>query len=260
MAAKKSTPSSKSNSKPGNTRSSKKKPLDPPDPKLKNTMSKRSSSNTQLLIAIISGLVTVVVAIIGAPWMVSLFTPSTATPTLPHTPTSTYTITPSPTFTPSSTPTPTPYVCPYKGQSDHETIVKLIEAEATAINTENIDIILTIFAPNSIFLDYQTDTPKQWNGPIERYRDDLFVYVDFQGVEHFDIFPVGKGIDGDTAYYVSGSRGNYRVGDGKLTPFTNPSTPTTQYGSDHWVLQKNDHGCWVIIRMEFNAGHHEFPP
>jgi len=84
--------------------------------------------------------------------------------------------------------------------------------------------------------------------------------LEFQNVEHFDILPAGQGIVGDTAYYTSGSRGKYRgIGAVAFNTFNNGSSLTTQYGSDHWILRKNDKGCWVIFRMELNAALVQFP-
>jgi len=168
------------------------------------------------------------------------------------------------TSSPPLTFTSTPYICPFQGQTDNETIVNLIQAEAVAVNTKDLDIILKIFAANAEFYDYVTKPPRIWNGPHERYKEDLFK-TEFSEVKHFDILPAGLGIDGDRAYYISGSMGYYKS-EGTWEYFFNgssksmPPTPTAKFGSDHWVLQKNNNGCWVIIRMEFNAGHEEFPP
>jgi len=154
------------------------------------------------------------------------------------------------------------FICPYQGQTDNETISSLIQAEAVAANTKDLSIILAIFDPNALFYDCDPTRLKQWNGPIERYRDDLFKTTDLQGVEHFDPSPVGSGIGSDIAYYVSGSKGNYRIGGGNWTYFFNGSKisePSTQFGSEHWILKKDNNGCWVITQMEFNAGHIEFP-
>jgi hypothetical protein len=168
--------------------------------------------------------------------------------------------TPQPSFTPSLTITLTQRDCPYRGKTEHDTIINLIQAEATAVNNKDLQIILEIFSPDAEFHDYQNNPSKKWEGPISRYRDDLFVHTNFNGAEHFDISPVEPGIDDGTAYYVSGSRGSYRGdGDQDWMPFNNPSLSSSPYGSDHWVLQKDGNGCWVIVRMEFNASHVKFP-
>jgi ketosteroid isomerase-like protein len=161
----------------------------------------------------------------------------------------------------SPTITSTPYICPFQGQTDGETIVNLIEAEAAAVNDKDLDTIKNIFAPDAVIYDYVT--PKEWSGPLARYRDDLFQTMDFRDVEHFDILPVGLGIDGDTAYYTSGSQGDYRkIGESSWTFFFNgslTSTPRAEFGSDHWTLKKDNNGCWFIVRMDINAGHIPFP-
>ena len=170
--------------------------------------------------------------------------------------------TPQPTLTSVPTITPTQFICPYQAQTEHETIVNLIKAEAEAVNREDLAIINTIFAPNADFYDYAIEPPKHWNGPLDRYEKDLFQTTEFRGVEHFDILPVGPGIDGNTAYYTSGSKGSYLTSEGTWNDFFNSSLismPPAKFGSDHWLLRKNDKGCWIIVRLDFNAGHIEFP-
>jgi hypothetical protein len=174
----------------------------------------------------------------------------------------TLTFTSTPNFTPTPTFTLTPYICPFQGQTDDETISNLIRAEADASNSKGLLTILKIFSPNAVFYDYAPKSPKQWNGPQARYEVDLFQTTEFQGVEHFDIMPIGPGIEGDTAYYTSGSKGSYRIVGGAWTNFFNGSlisTRPTQYGSEHWILKKNNNRCWVIVQMDFNAGHIKFP-
>lgn len=156
--------------------------------------------------AIIGAIALILVAIIGLinnPLILGIT--SSPTPTFTFIPS----YTPTSTFAPTSTITLTPYICPYQGQTDNETISNLIQAEAVAANTKDLSIILAIFDPNAIFYDYVPTPAKQWNGPIARYKDDLFKTTELQGVEHFDISPIGPGINGDIAYYVSGSKGNY---------------------------------------------------
>ncbi len=176
------------------------------------------------------------------------------------TPSSTATIVLSPTSPPTFT--ATPYICPYQEKTDEETIVNLIEAEAAAVNLKSFDIILSIYSPNANIYQYDTKPPKKLNGPVERYGN-LFTTTNFKDVEHFDILPAVPVLAGETvAYYTSGSRGSYRIEGGDWTPFNNGSliSPTpTQYGSDHWTLKKDEKGCWVIVRMDFNAGHIKFP-
>jgi hypothetical protein len=197
----------------------------------------------------------------------------TLTPTLTLTPTSTITLTPPLTSTTSFTPTPTlsPTVtlaptltseivvnCPYQGINDNQTIINLIQMEAVASNTKDMSIIQSIFSSDAVFHDYSTEPSKTWIGPKVRYQDDLFRNTDLQKVEHFDILPAGNGIVGDRATYTSGSKGEYRAGD-TYVPFINGSSKTTKYGSDHWILGKNDQGCWVIEELDINAGHVQFP-
>ncbi len=166
------------------------------------------------------------------------------------------------TVSPTSTFAPTSYICPFQGQTENETISNLIESEADASNTKDLSTILIIFAPNASFYDYAQSPTKTWVGPNTRYKDDLFQTTELRRVKHFDILPVGLGIDGNTASYTSGSKGSYRNDEGNWTDFFNGSlisTPSTKYGSEHWILKKNTNGCWVIIQMEFDAGHIQFP-
>jgi hypothetical protein len=179
------------------------------------------------------------------------------------------TLKPSPTKSvtvgPSSIPTltVTPFVCPYQGQTDDQTIINLIQAEASAVNMKDLAILLTIFSPDAVINQQDTDPVKNWKGPVDRYEDDLFVDTKFKDVQHFDIQPVVPVSASDTiAYYTSGSRGSYQKKGEDWTPFFNGSlvSPTpTQYGSDHWFLKKDEKGCWVIVRLDFNAGHVKFP-
>lgn len=150
--------------------------------------------------------------------------------------------------------------CPYQGRNDDETIKNLIRAEADAVNRESLDTILAIFAPDASI--QEGDDGPTWNSPLARYRDDLFENVDFKDVEHFDISQVKWALDGDQAWYASGSRGFLNVGD-EWQSFVNGSLisdPPTEYGSDHWTFRRNSQGCWVIVRLAFNAGHVPFPP
>jgi hypothetical protein len=182
----------------------------------------------------------------------------TSTSTFTSTPTSTSTST----FTVTPTINPTPYVCPYQGANDNETIVRLIQAEAIASTTKDMSIIQAIFDPEAIFYDFASATPGSWDGPLARYQDYLFTTTDFKKMNYFDILPVDPGISGDTAFYTSGSQGYYRMEGGDWIPFFNgslESIDSTKYGSEHWILKKNGNGCWVIVQMEFHAGDEKFP-
>jgi hypothetical protein len=211
----------------------------------------------------------VVLSILCLATGVLLYT-QTATPSevATPTPTSTSIFTILPTQTPSQTPTLiptltytptlTPIVCPYQRSTEDETITALIQAEAIAAQIKDMTIIQDIFDPNANFYDHSTDPPKEWHGAHTRYQE-VFATVDFKEAKHFDILPVGAGISGDTATYTSGSQITYRVNGGDWIEQTNGSLNTTEFGSEHWILKKNTNGCWVIIQMEFNAGHIKFP-
>jgi hypothetical protein len=160
----------------------------------------------------------------------------------------------------TDTPSPTQFSCPYQGFTDNQTIEKLIKAEAQASNTKSMQIMQDIFSADAIFRDYATIPATIFIGPIERYQNDLFKFTDLRDVEHFDILPAGNGIDGDMATYTSGNRGQFRmVGYEEWKEFYNGSIKSAEFGSDHWVLKKDQHGCWRIYEFDFNAGHVPFP-
>jgi hypothetical protein len=157
---------------------------------------------------------------------------------------------------------PRPAACPFEAGTDAETIVRLIQAESEAVSCENISIIQAIFAEGAIIRDVYRG--EEWQDPISRYQT-LFANLDFRDLTHFDILPAGPGIAETVAYYTSGNTGQYRAGGGEWQDLYNGSTldhldPPTPYGSDHWTLQRNSAGCWVITEFTFNAGHIPFPP
>ena len=139
--------------------------------------------------------------------------------------------------------------CPHQTTTDAATIIAIIKAEGVAANIEDLQSIQTIFQPNAFIQDGASG--QTWNSPVTRYAT-LFENTDFRGVMHYDIQAVEPGIDGDTAYFASGSRGNYTTG-GNWQPFENP------YPSDHWILRKNAADCWQISEFTFNASHLQFP-
>jgi hypothetical protein len=231
--------------------------------------SDKSNSTAVIAVAIIGVIGTIVAALVnqGPAYIQALEkTPiPTSTATIELHPTNTPNREPSPSATSTEIPptlTATPYICPYQGKTDEETIVNLIKAEADAVNIKSLDIILAIYSPNAIIYQYDTEPPKIWNGPVDRYGN-LFTTTTFKDVEHFDILPAVPVLAGETeAYYTSGSRGSYRTEGGDWIPFNNGSliSPTpTQYGSDHWTLKKDEKGCWLIVKMDFNASHIKFP-
>ncbi len=151
--------------------------------------------------------------------------------------------------------------CPYQAQTDMETIDRLIQAEGEAVVREDISLIRAIFVPDAIIR--RGDTGEQWNNPVTYYTN-LFSALDFTQATHYGIQPAGPGITESVAYFTSGSRITY--GPTGATPVfqdnppTPPASPSTQYGSEHWTLQKNRAGCWQITELVFNADHISFPP
>jgi hypothetical protein len=165
---------------------------------------------------------------------------------------------PTPPPTPTATPTPTP-TCPFTGSSDLETLENLVHAEAEAVNTKNIEIIKTIFAPSALISDAVRGESS--TDPVARYQDQ-FARLDFKEVQHTAPEPIGPGIQADVAYFTSGNTGYWRFIGGEWNWFENTprSDPDTPFGSDHWTFSKNGRGCWIITKFEFNAGHVPFPP
>jgi hypothetical protein len=155
-------------------------------------------------------------------------------------------------------PTNPALACRYQADTDAATIAQLIEAESDAVNNEDISIIQAIFAEDAIIRDAVSG--EVWHDPISHYGA-LFAGFDFRDLTHFDILPTGPGITETIAYYTSGNEGQIRWGDGGWQSLENASSldPSTPYGSDHWTLQRNSAGCWVITEFTFNAGHLPFP-
>jgi hypothetical protein len=139
--------------------------------------------------------------------------------------------------------------CPYQAATDAAMIIAIIKAEGVASNCEDLPSIQAIFRHDALIQDAASG--QAWNDPTTRYTT-LFEKTDFRGVMHYNIQAVGPGIAGDTAYFASGSRGNYTTG-GDWNPFENA------YPSDHWILSKNAAGCWQISEFTFNASHLPFP-
>ncbi len=144
-----------------------------------------------------------------------------------------------------------------------DTIEQIIQAEAEAVNTKRISIIQNIFTPDALIRD-ELKPQLPWLDPIIRYNV-LFAATDYRNTAHF-------GIDGliteTVAYITSGSQGEFREESGEAwTNFCNAPRiltlycegATTEYGSDHWTLRKNNLGCWEITQFSFNAGHVSFP-
>lgn len=187
----------------------------------------------------------------------SLDATMTSTPTVTITifPTSTSTLAPTftsmppeATFTATPKPTSTPVPCLCASSTDYETITCLIHKESEAANQGSLELISRIFAPNAVIV--QGDEDKKWNDPLSYYHS-TFNAVKFSGAYHDDLKQVK--VMGGTEYWVSMSGGKYTLGG---VTYEILSTPN----SDHWIFEKNQQGCWVVIRFEFNASHLTFPP
>ena len=132
-------------------------------------------------------------------------------------------------------------VCPYEGATDEITITNLINAEAEALNREDISIISTIYSSDA-FIRFVFSDGSYWDtyDPIKKYKED-FSGVDFKNLKHSFIQPDGEGITNDTARFISDSSGTVTGSDGVPIQYQN------EVGSDSWVLKKNSAGCWIIV-------------
>ncbi len=143
--------------------------------------------------------------------------------------------------------------CPYQDVSDSITLVNLINAEAEAVNRKDMTTLEKIFAPNARIRNRVSDKNAsekklEWTSPQAYYRDFLFVTTTVTSALHSNIEEAGQGIGSAEAWMTSASSG-YANG----SPYDNPP------GSDHWRLNKNQNGCWVIAEFDFNASHIPFP-
>lgn len=132
--------------------------------------------------------------------------------------------------------------CPYQGDSDLATLTNLINAEATAVNAEDMSIIREIFAPNAVL---RYNGGKQvWNEPFTHYTE-LFETASIRNSKHFGIAPTGQGITAQKAWMISGSSGTYIPDGGEPVDYYN------EPGKDTWVMTRNFYGCWVITEFGF---------
>lgn len=146
------------------------------------------------------------------------------------------------TFEFPKTPMPNPQICPYASDNDESTITKIIQAEAEAINKEDISIIRNIFDP-SAKIRFQGDGT-EWNDPVAHYLEN-FDNADVINAVHFNIQPTEQGITSNTAWFISGSSGTIIFADGERLDYYN------ELGKDIWVLKRNSLGCWVIVDFTF---------
>ena len=157
--------------------------------------------------------------------------------------------------TPAATPspTPTPDCSPYQRATDAATIIRMIQAEAEAVNVEGeegISIIRCIFDERAHIRDEASG--EEWYDPVARYEA-LFANADYVDAENVEIQPAGAGIMGDAAWFTSESQGTAVV-DGVPVPYFR--TPH----ECHWTLRKDESGYWVITSFVFNASGVPFPP
>ena len=140
------------------------------------------------------------------------------------------------------TPSPTFQVCPYASDNDEAAIARIIQAEAEAVNKEDISIIRNIFDPNAK-LRFQGDGT-EWNDPVAYYSEN-FDNADVINSVHFNIQPADQGSTNNTAKFISGSSGTIIFTNGERLDYYN------ELGKDVWVLKKNSSGCWVIVEFTF---------
>ena len=168
----------------------------------------------------------------------------TASPTVTLTPTPTATPTPTPTLTPTatSTPTPTP-TCPVTAPTDADTLFALVDAEAQAVLSEDIDLIKAIFAPDAIIRNEATD--QEWDSP-EVYYAEKFQNEIHCRAEHYD-YRLLKLTD-EEGLVSTGNRGEWGW-EAEGCAMTYESPP----GADQWHFRKDTFDCWQIVRFTYNA-------
>jgi len=158
------------------------------------------------------------------------------------------TLTPTPTHTPTLTLTPTPIPCVCQSATDDNTLRCLILTESEAANNDDLTLIRQIFAPDATI--FRGDTEEEWDSPMAYYIP-AFASLDFTEATHFNIHRIE--ITAQVARYTSGSSGYY------AEPGTTPTPYYNENPSEHWGFNRNDRGCWVITRFEFNASLIDFP-
>jgi hypothetical protein len=144
--------------------------------------------------------------------------------------------------------TSTQISCVCQSATDDDTLRCLIHTESEAANNDDLGLITRIFAPDATI--FRGDTRKEWYSPTAYYSP-TFAILDFTEARHFDIRQMV--IKARSARYTSGSSGYYAEPGATPTPYYNDDP------SEHWIFGKDDQGCWVIMRLEFNASHIDFP-
>jgi hypothetical protein len=139
-----------------------------------------------------------------------------------------------------------PTACIYSltAQTDAEAITWLIEQEAAAVVSKDMNLIKDIFTEDATIVDRAAygGSPQTYYGSTNRYQG-LFKDYDFSSATNTTIKATSP-INGDTVVYISGSRGDYT---GKQTEHYNHPL-----GSSRWTVKKID-GCWKITMFEFNV-------
>ena len=155
---------------------------------------------------------------------------------------------------PAATLSPTPIpTCSFQRATDAATIIRIIQAEAEAVNVEGeqgIAIIRCIFDEQAYIRDEASG--EEWHDPVARYEA-LFANADYVDAENVEIQPAGAGITGDVAWFTSESQGMVVV-NGEPVPYSRSPHEC------HWTLRKDSSGCWAITRFVFNASGVPFPP
>ncbi len=132
--------------------------------------------------------------------------------------------------------------CAVTGPTDRDTLVALIDAEAYAVLTEDLNRIASIFTADATV--YNGASGEEWSALA--YYEQKFSNEIHCSVEHL-AYTVR--VQGDHARVTSASRGEWGwEEEGKCT-LTYDNLP----GSDEWYLGKDQNGCWRIERFVFNA-------
>jgi ketosteroid isomerase-like protein len=139
---------------------------------------------------------------------------------------------------------PTPAsTCAVTALTDSDALLALIDAEEQAVLNEDIELIMTIFAPDAPIRNAATN--QVWNSPKEYYTEKFHNEIHCQ-IDHHS-FRVQKLTDVE-AHVTTASRGKWGwEAEGCTQTYEN------QPESDQWYFHKDDLGCWRIVRFTYNV-------
>ncbi len=149
----------------------------------------------------------------------------------------------------AGTPSPPSDNCIFHRDTDQLTFHHIIETEEIAVRASNMSLIQAIFMSDATYEDKSLNESRN---AIDNYvlAFELFDYLESQ---HHDISIVR--VEKNVAYVTSGSSGLY-------IDLKNNDKESwhSEAGSDHWIFQKDEVGCWKVKKLVVNAKNQLFPP